>query len=241
MDSNISVYHETETRTMAFRGSIKPERWSRILNLVDNMTRVVVSRAIGEGIFNYDFTWRTNSSIIGAFIGCLAKAELDKWEMSRLYSNLFNSVWTHGMEEAIRSLDDRGRVPAPEIYMSHPPVSLAMAFAPRRSAIVIRNSQDFFEAWPNMKVSINFLLRWRGIKDDFGNEWLLKYLNTFNAYIEPGIDMTNWTNLEYSLPNFDKSSKERTTLVFHLDFASEDFTEISEIIMVYDKHNSSDE
>ena len=48
------------------------------------MTRVVANRALGEGIFNYDFTWSTNSSIIGALSGCLARAELENWEMNRL-------------------------------------------------------------------------------------------------------------------------------------------------------------
>ena len=70
---------------------------------------------------------------------------------------------------------------------------------------------------------------------------VLNYLNTFNAYSEPGTALNNWTNLEYSLPNFDKSSKERTTLVFPPIFALDDLTEISEIIMVYGKNNSSDE
>ena len=58
---------------MEFRGNIKPKRWSRILNLVDNTRRVALNRALGEGTFNYDYTWRTNSSIIGTFIECLAR------------------------------------------------------------------------------------------------------------------------------------------------------------------------
>ena len=77
------------------------------------------------------------------------------------------------MEETILGLDDRGRVPTPETYMTYPPGSPAMAFVPRRPAIVIRENQELLGAWPNMKVSINFLLRWRGIKDDLGNDWSL--------------------------------------------------------------------
>lgn len=61
---------------MAFRGNIKPERWTRILNPVDNMTRVALNRALGEGMFNYNFTWRKNNNIIGAFIKCLARAKI---------------------------------------------------------------------------------------------------------------------------------------------------------------------
>ena len=61
---------------MAFKGKIKLERWNIVLNQVDDMTKLAMSRALGEGMFNYDFTWRTNSDIIGAFIGCLARATL---------------------------------------------------------------------------------------------------------------------------------------------------------------------
>ena len=90
-----------------------------------------------------------------------------------------------------------------------------------------------------MEISINFLLRWRGVKEDQNNVWLLNYLNSFNSCIEPGIDMNNWVKLEFYLPNFDKSNKERTTLVFPPNF--EDFIEISEIIMVYEDNDSLEE
>ena len=69
---------------MAFRGNVKLERWNRVLNQVDDMSRIVVSHVIGEGLFNYEFSWRTNSDIIGAFIGCLAKAKVEKWDMFRI-------------------------------------------------------------------------------------------------------------------------------------------------------------
>lgn len=240
MESNIHVFHETERRTMAFRGPIKQERWSRVLNPVDKMTRVAVSRAIGEGAFDYNYTWRTNSSIIGAFIGCLTKAGLDKWDMSRLCTNLFNATWTHGMEEAIGGMDERGMIPSPEVYMCHLPGSQAMTLAPRRHALDIRNSPEFNGAWPNMKASIDFLLRWRGIKEELGNEWLLNFLNSANAYIMPGTDFTNRNNLDFSLPNFDRSSKEKSTLIFPPGFVSDDPSVIAEVMIVFNPGTSMD-
>ena len=42
---------------MAFRGPIKHKRWNRILNPIDDMSRVAMSRTIREYAFNYDFTW----------------------------------------------------------------------------------------------------------------------------------------------------------------------------------------
>ena len=139
MDSNICVFHLEEVHTMAFRGSIKPERWNRILNPVDGMTRIVVSRAIGEGFFNYEFTWRMNSDIIGLFIGCMAKTRINKWAMIRLCLNIFDSTWYTGIIEAIMSLDDNLRVPLLEVYMNNPPGSLPVAIMPRRPTIMIRD------------------------------------------------------------------------------------------------------
>ena len=92
MESNICVFHSEEVRTMAFHGSIKLERWNRILNPVDVMTRIAVSRAIGEGFFSYDFTWRMNSDIIGSFISCMARTRINKWVMIKLCLNIFDST-----------------------------------------------------------------------------------------------------------------------------------------------------
>lgn len=77
MDINISLFHTSEVWTMAFWGNIKLERWSRFLKPIDDMTRIAVSQAIGEGSFNYDYTWWTNSDIIGTFIGCLARERVE--------------------------------------------------------------------------------------------------------------------------------------------------------------------
>ena len=78
METNVILFHVSKVRTMAFRGNTKPERWDHLLNPVDDMTRIVVNCVLGEGVFNYDFSWRTNSDIVGSFIGCLAKAKVEK-------------------------------------------------------------------------------------------------------------------------------------------------------------------
>lgn len=155
--------------------------------------------------------------------------------MVRLCSNLFNSVLCHGIEEAIMILDDKARVLLPETYMAYPPRSFDIAIVPRHPTLVIRDIHEFSRAWPKMEASINFLLRWRGVRDDQDCEWLLNYLNIFNSYIEPGTDLNDWVNLEFCLPNFEKSSKERTSLVFPPNFHFEDSHEISKVIMVSKK------
>ena len=62
------------------------------MNLVDDTMRIVVRRVIGEGTFNYKYTWQINSDIIGTFIGCLARARVELWAMIRLYCNIFDPV-----------------------------------------------------------------------------------------------------------------------------------------------------
>ena len=106
------------------------------------------------------------------------------------------------------SLDNYNRVPLLENYMAFPPASSELVNAQRRPAIVIRNFQEFSKAWPKMEASLNFLLRWRGIRMDSDFEWLSNYLSIFQAYIELGTDISNWVNLDICLPNFEKSSKE---------------------------------
>ena len=78
---------------MTFWGNVKPKRWSRVLKPIDDMTRIMISRAINEGFFNYDYTWKTRSDIIGTFIDCLAKARVEHWAMIRLSCNIFDLVW----------------------------------------------------------------------------------------------------------------------------------------------------
>ena len=65
MDTNICLCHASKVRTLAFCGIVKLERWNRLLRPIDDMTRGVISRLLGEGVFNYDFSWYTNSEILG--------------------------------------------------------------------------------------------------------------------------------------------------------------------------------
>ena len=75
---------------MAFRGNIKPERWNRILNPMDDLSRVVISRVSGEKIFNYDYTWRMNNFFIGSFIAFLVRANIEHGLIINLCWDIFN-------------------------------------------------------------------------------------------------------------------------------------------------------
>lgn len=111
--------------------------------------------------------------------------------MLRLCSNLFISVWCHGIEEAIMSLDEEARVPLPETYMASPPRIFDIDIVPRHPALAIRDIHEFSWAWPKMEASLKFLLRWRGIRADSNCVWLSNYHNIFNTYIELGTNLNN--------------------------------------------------
>ena len=86
-----------------------------------------------------------------------------------------------------------------------------------------------------MEANINFLLRWRGIIEDPGRDWLVNYLTAFDAYIHLDVDLSNLDNVEFCLPNYDKSSRGRAAYEFSPGSKATNLHEASEIIMVFKK------
>ena len=198
----------------------------------DDMTRFVVSRAIGEDVFDYSATWRTNSSIIGSLIGIMVRTKIDREEIVRLCVDSFNPVWRKGLEKAVFSIDDKGRIPLPEKYMGLPLGAEELRTAPRRQFFTVRNDMAFFRAWPRMQASVNFLLGWRGIRAEENLEWVVKYIQMFNAYVSPGVVFNDLNNLEFCTLNAEKSSRLRTDYMLPPNLVMEDFDYVPEVIMV---------
>ena len=71
------------------------------------MSQIVVSRALSEGVFNYEYSWRKNSDILGKWVGCLARARVEKWDIVRLSYNLFDPCWLLGLEIVVANIDER--------------------------------------------------------------------------------------------------------------------------------------
>ena len=71
------------------------------------MSCVAVSQALGEGVFSYEYSWRTNSDIVGLWVHCLARARVEKWDIIRLTHNIFNPCWLVGLEIAVANIDAR--------------------------------------------------------------------------------------------------------------------------------------
>ena len=176
------------------------------------MTRIAVSHAIGEGIFNCDFTWRTNSGIIGPLIGYLARAKVEKWAMIRLCHNIFDPVWRLGLEEAIMSSYKKLRTPLQEMYMAHPPRNFDLAIVPRCPSLVIQELSTFNLVRPKMDANIQFILRWRGIIKDGGKAWLKKHLEILKSYIHLSVELENLEEPELYILNIEKSSRKRVPL-----------------------------
>lgn len=233
MESNIHLFHASENRTMAFCGAVKPERWNRLLNPVDDMTRFAISRALGEGVFDYQYTWRTNSDIIGSFIGCLVRAKVDANDIISLCRNLFVPTWRKGLEQAVFSIDGKFRIPLPERYMSLPVGHPDLITAPRRQSLFIRENFAFYKEWPKMEASLHFLLRWRGIIIEENKDWLLSYLHRFNAYVKPGVSFDNLEDLVFITPNTEKSSREKHDYIFPPNYQVEHPNDMADVIMVF--------
>ena len=226
------LFHNTENRTMAFRGAVKPERWNRILIPVDDMTRFAMNKALGKGVFEYRFTWRTNSDIIGAFIGCLIRTNIQADHIIRLCRDLFVSAWRKGLEQAVHSIDNRFQIPYPEKYMSLPIGHPDLDTAPRRQSLIIRENLAFYREWTKMEASLNFLLRWRGIIMEDNRAWLTNYLRLFNAHIQEGVTFENLEDLDFSTPNAERTSKRKLVYEFPPNYQIEEFSDIMDVIMV---------
>ena len=237
MDSNICLFHAYENRTMAFCGPIRQERWNRISRPIDDMSRVAVSRVLGEGVFSYEYSWRTNSDIVGLWVGCLMRAGIEKWDTVRITHNIFDPCWLVGLELAVANIDARLRIPLPEAYMEFDINSQEMVRSPKRPCMIIRDNIQFYKEWPRMELSIKFLLRWRGIIEDHGKEWLTEYLKAYDAYIHPEVDFNDMDNVEFCLPNYDKTNRDRTAFEFPPGSKASTLHEASEIIMVFKKIN----
>ena len=98
--------------------------------------------------------------------------------------------------------------------MAYEPKELSHVNIAGRSSLFIKDNIKFYNTWPKMEASINFLLRWRGILEDPKKDWLSNFLQAFEAYIEPNINFDDLGKLEFILPNFIKSNRELTTSVF---------------------------
>ena len=86
-----------------------------------------------------------------------------------------------------------------------------------------------------MEESIHFLLRWRGIIEDPGKDWVMNYLWYFDAYIYLDENVLNLEATKFCLPNYDKSNRGRIAYEFPLGSKAKNLHEASEIIMVFKK------
>ena len=100
--------------------------------------------------------WRTNRDIIGQWVGCHARAGVEKWDIVRLS---YNPCWLLVLEIVVANTDERLQIPLPEAYMEYELDSQELARSPRQPCLVIRDNIQFFQKWPKMEASINFLLR----------------------------------------------------------------------------------
>ncbi|GLJ21587.1 hypothetical protein SUGI_0400720 [Cryptomeria japonica] len=58
MESYLKLISAKDNKLMAFKGSVKEERWFRILNELDNLSVRAVQVIMGEEVYNYDHIYR---------------------------------------------------------------------------------------------------------------------------------------------------------------------------------------
>ena len=217
---------------MAFRGEVKPERWNQILVPVDDMTRFAMNKALGEGIFEYHFTWRTNSDIIGAFIGCMIRANIQADHINWLCRDSFVPAWRKGLEHTVDNIDNSFRIPYPEKYMSLPIGHPELDTAPHWQSLIIQENLAFYREWTKMEANLNFLLRWRGIFMEDNTAWLTNYLRLFKAHIQEGVTFENLDDLDFNTPNVECTSKSKLVYEFPPNYQIEDDNDTMDVIIV---------
>ena len=158
-------------------------------------------------------------------------------DIIRITHNIFDPCWLVGLEIDVANIDAWLRIPLPNAYMEFEVNSQELERSSRCPCMVIRDNIQFFNEWPRMEMSINFLLRWRGIIEDPGRDWLTGYLRAFDAYIHPDVDFNYMENVDFFLPNYDKTNRGRSTYEFPLGSKASSLHEAFEIIMVFKKYD----
>ena len=202
------------------------------MRITDDMTRFAVSRALGEEAFDYSAIWRTNSSIIGSFIGVMVRAKIPKEDIIRLCFDVFCPVWRKGLKKAVYSIDEKGRIPYPERYMGLPEGAEELKTAPRQLALSVREGLAFYKEWPRMEASITFLLRWRRIIAEDNNEWVHYYLKLFNVYIEPGVSFEDLSKINFDILKSEKMSRVAIRIELPTSMVTDGPEEEPEVLMV---------
>jgi hypothetical protein len=86
-----------------------------------------------------------------------------------------------------------------------------------------------------MELSINFLLRWRGIVEDPEMDWLTNYLRVYDVDIHPDVNSNNLEDVEFCLPNYDRTSRGRSSYGLPPRSKATTLHEAMEIILAYKK------
>ncbi|GLJ26437.1 hypothetical protein SUGI_0510080 [Cryptomeria japonica] len=116
MESAILMIPKDESRMMAFKGQIKQERWSRMLNDLDDLSLRVVAEIMGEEHLNYEFRFRVNSEIPATFVAILLVMGLTKNEAIPLCQEVFKENLLMGLELAVHNVNENLMIPYPKDY-----------------------------------------------------------------------------------------------------------------------------
>ncbi|GLJ16244.1 hypothetical protein SUGI_0272950 [Cryptomeria japonica] len=121
---------------MAFRGRVKNQRWSKILNELDDLALHAVKEIMGEDSINYDFRFRVNCDIDATFVSMLLVMKLPKEDaIQRPYDPLLEDYEKNTLEE--------GCTLEKEVV--------------KRPILILKDSLAFQERKPAIAINIDFL------------------------------------------------------------------------------------
>ena len=120
-----------------------------------------------------------------------------------------------------------------EMYMKYAPGSLIITNITRRPALVIWDNYAFNMAWPKMEPCFHFLMGWRKIVLTVGLRWLTNYLKAHKAYVYPRVSFTDINRVNFSTPNIEKTSREKSSFMFPPGFKAENPFDVAEVIVIF--------
>lgn len=172
---------------MAFRGSIQPERWNKILKHLDDLSRRAVKKVFCEDLVDYEFTFRTNGEIVPEPL-----SHVCFWQgCQKKTSYLCVKNFSQRKFFAVGILIDREDTP-------------------QRKIMVFKNKEIFDTNQMVVERNLYFLLKWCWIIPSNDTIWLCDYLRTKEYEIPISMEEVELDKIQIFSPMVIKNSWQKS-------------------------------
>lgn len=192
---------------MAFRGHILPKWWNQVLNPLENSTRRVVERALGDQYFDNEFTYRTNGVIIGQFIAISIFAGKTKEEIIQVAREIFVEDNLGGLENMVNCVENHLTIPYLEIMMQTEIEKLDEIPQTQCIPMITFKHEGRFDIhWPEMLRNLDFLFH-EILSEEVEMDWLLNYWRKEGFNIPRSLDQVKPSNLHIMVPEVTRCTQ----------------------------------